>query len=127
MELRTSTGRRLVLAIIVASLAISVLVIVAFTVARGTALLPQQIVRFLLTVGLCVFLYRGANWARWVAVILFALGGVMSLVGASAPSSTSMSGLLLLLMGLVYAASALILLLVPTVRAHFGVGNTKTG
>ncbi len=120
-------GRRLVLAVIVASLTISVLVIVAFNLGRGPERLPQQIVRFLLTVGLCVFLHRGANWARWVAGILFAFGGVGSLLGGLSALSTSMGGLLLLVMGLVYLACAVVLFFVPRVRAYFGAGNAKTG
>lgn len=128
METKPDTGRSLVLAVIVASLSLSVLVIVAFNIGRGPERLPQQIVRFFLTVGLCVILYRGANWARWVAGILFALGGLGSLIGGVASLSTSiMAGLLLVVMGLVYLASAVILLFVPAVRAYFGVGNAKAG
>lgn len=127
METKPDTGRWLVLAIIVASLSLSLLAIAAFNISGGPERLPRQIVRFFLTVGLCVFLYRGANWARWVAGILFALGGLGSLIGGVAVLTTSMAGLLLFVMGLVYLASALILLFVPAVRAYFGVGNTKAG
>ena len=123
MEPQVESGRRLVLAVIVASLTLSVLAIVAFNIARGPERLPQQIVRLLLTVGLCVFLYRGANWARWVAGILFVLAGLGSLLGGVAVLSTSMAGLLLIVMGFVYLASAVVLLFVPAVRAYFRVGN----
>ncbi len=65
------SGRRIVLAIIVATLTISGSLIVWSNTVLGRELSPQQGVRFVLTVGLCVFLYRGANWARLVAVILY--------------------------------------------------------
>lgn len=126
MQPQTKVGRWLVLVVIVATLTLSVLVIVAFNTIQGPQRLPQQIVRFFLTVGLSVFLYRGANWARWVAGILFALGGVGSLVGGVLTLSTSMAGLLLLVMGFVYVASAVILLFVPAVQAFFDAG-TATG
>jgi hypothetical protein len=127
MEAKPETGRRLVLAVIVASLTLSVLVIVAFNLGRGPERLPQQIVRLLLTIGLCVFLYRGANWARWVAGLLFALGGLGSLLGGLAALSTGMAGLLLIVMGLVYVGSAVVLFFAPTVRAYFGAGKAKAG
>jgi hypothetical protein len=123
MQAQTETGRRLVLAVIVATLTLEVLAIVAFNTVQGPQSLPQQIVRFFLTVGLCVFLYRGANWARWVAGILYALGGLGSLVGGVATLTTTMAGLGLLIMGIVYVASAVILFFVPTVRAFFGAGK----
>jgi len=126
MEPQSAAGRRLVLAIVVATLALSVLVDVMLITNRGSERL-WDIVRFLLTVGLCVFLYRGVNWARWVASILFALGGLRSLIGGGTILARSMAGLLLLGMGLVYVASAVILLFVPTVKAYFGVGKPKAG
>lgn len=115
----------MVLAVIVASLTMSLLVIVLFNLGRGPERLPQQIIRFLLTAGLCVFLYRGANWARWVGGVLFALGALGSLLGGLALLSTSIAGVLLLVMCLVYSASAVILLFVPTVRAYFGVDSAR--
>lgn len=78
---QTETGRRLVLAVIGSTLAVSALVFVAFNASQGPQRLPQQIGRFVLTVGLCVFLYRGANWARWVAGLRFASAGLASVVG----------------------------------------------
>ena len=126
MQPQREVGRRLVLAVIVATLTMSVLVIVTFNAVQDPQRLPQQIVRFFLTVGLCVFLYRGANWARWVAGILFAMAGLGSLLGGVAALTTSMAGLGLLVMGLVYVASTVVLLLVPTVRAFFGAGRATT-
>jgi len=82
----------LVLAVIVATLTLSVLVIVVFNTIQGAQRLPRQIVRFFLTVGLCVFLYRGANWARWVAGGLFTLAGLGSFSGGGANDQHGRSG-----------------------------------
>jgi hypothetical protein len=125
MQVQTGTGRRLILAVIAATLTLDVLAIVTSSAILGPQRLPQQIVRFLLSIGLCVYLYRGANWARWVAGILYALAGLGSLVAGLAALTASMAGLLLLVMGLVYVASAVVLLFVPTVRAYFGAGTAR--
>ena len=127
METRTERGRRLVLCVIAASLTISVFTIVAFNLRRGTERLPQQVVRLLLTVGLCVLLYRGANWARWAAGILFAVAGLASLLGGFRVLLNGVAGLPLIAMGVVYVSSAAILLFVPAVRSHFGAGKAKAG
>ncbi len=119
MESQIETGRRLVVAVIVASLALSLVVIGTFNLVRGPERLPQQVVRFLLAAGLCAFLYRGANWARRVAGILFATGALGSLV-VGLPALPGKASLLPLATGLVYLASAVVLLFVPAVQAYFG-------
>jgi hypothetical protein len=116
-------GRRLVLAVIVASLALEVLTIALFNLQLGPARLPQQIIRFLLTIGLCIFLYRGANWARWLAGVLFALVGPISLVLGLGTLPMTSGSLLLIVIGTVYMACAVILLFVPRVRMYYGAGN----
>ena len=125
MEDQRATGRGLVLAVIVATLALSALAIITSNVVRGSERLPTQIVRFLLTVGLCVFLHRGANWARWVAGVLFILAGLAGLVGGAALVTLSPLGFVVIAMGLVYLASAYILLFVPAVREYFTAKKTS--
>ncbi len=127
MGVRTRPGRGLVVAVIVATLTMALLADIVSLLMRGPAQLPQQLVRFALTVVLCVFLYRGAAWARWVSGVLFALGSVVSLVGGIAYLSTNTASLLLLLLGAVYAACAVVLLFIPTVREYFGVENVHAG
>ncbi len=97
-------GRKIVLTIIGATLVISALVIIRSNLLTGPHRLPQQVVRFILTVLLAFFLYRGANWARWLLVILYGLGGVGSL-GLALFADTGM-GLLLVVMGVCYVFSA---------------------
>jgi hypothetical protein len=43
--------------------------------------LIQQIIRFLLTIGLLVMVYKGKNWAKIVSLILFSLALLGALVG----------------------------------------------
>ena len=121
MSSRDISGRPLVVGVIATTLSMSVIVILLYNIQLGPQALPQQMVRFLLTVGLCIFLYQGANWARWVAGVLFSLGGLGGLLGGLAAISTGLAGLLLAIMGLVYAVCAIILFFAPTVRKYFGI------
>jgi hypothetical protein len=116
MTSRVATGRWLIVAVIVSVLALSVLTAAAFNVAVGTDRQPQQVVRFVLTAWLCIFLYRRAIWARWVAGILFLLAGAVSLFAGFA---SELGDFLLVTMGTVYAAAGIILLFVPAVRVYF--------
>lgn len=116
MTSRVETGRWLIVAVIVSVLALSVLTAAAFNAAGGTDRQPQQVVRFVLTAWLCIFLYRRATWARWVAGILFLLAGAVSLFAGFA---SDLGDFLLVTMGTVYAAAGIILLFVPAVRVYF--------
>ena len=112
-------GQRIVIAVILAIVGLSLLTIVSFTSFRGTERLPQQIVRFLLTIALCYFLYRGANWARWVTVVLCGLGGPAAVLSGVALLPLGFPGVLLIAMGLTYIVCAGILLFAPSVRVYF--------
>lgn len=116
-EREAKRGRRLVLAVIFAAIAISAVTIVTFNIGVGPERLPQQIVRFLLTFGLSVFLYRGANWARLLWAFLSGLSGLLFLV-----MFLGNLNLLALIFGFVYTASAIILLFSPSVKRYFGKG-----
>ncbi len=120
MASKIETGRWLVVAVIVSAVAVSVLNVAAFNVADGTEREPQQLVRFVLTVGLCTFLCRRANLARLVAGTLSMLAGAGSLIVSVA---SDRGDFLLVTIGMVYAAAAVALLLVPAVRAYFRIGS----
>lgn len=122
MFTNVETGRWLVVAVIVSALAVSVLNVAAFNVAVGTEREPQQVVRFALTVALCILLYRRVNWGRWAAGILFSLAGVGSLIVSVA---SERGDFLLATIGAVYAAAAAVLLFVPAVHAYFRVGRSQ--
>ncbi len=119
-----NSGKTIVLIIVLVTIAVSAVVIALYVVAHGISALPQRAVRFTLTVALGWFLYRGAAWARWTAVVLFTLGGLGSLAAGSqlVARGYPANGAPLLLMGTVYVASALALLFIRSVRAHFARG-----
>ncbi len=73
-------GRRIVLTIAGISLLISAITIVAYVSVMGTGRLPAQIIRFLLTVGLMWWLYRGSAVAKWIVIVLFGLAGLFGLL-----------------------------------------------
>ena len=116
-------GERIVLYIVVATLSISAAVIAWTTLATGPEKLPVQLVRFALTVLLCVFLFRGASSARWIAIVLFALGGLGATVGGFAILRESAFGLLLLAMGAAYLMNFALLAFNSSVKAHFARGK----
>lgn len=72
------TGRRILLTYITLVLLISLNILLLYLDSRGTEGLPARLVRLQLTVILCYFLYRGSKFAKWIAVVLFTLGGAMA-------------------------------------------------
>ena len=69
------------MAVILVSVSISAVVITSFVLLHGPDRLPRQLVRFGLTCLLGRFLYRKANWARWLGGIFYVLAGWASLSG----------------------------------------------
>lgn len=124
MTSNANTGRWLVVAVIVSVLALSVLTPAAFKAGEGVEHQLQLLTRFLMTGVLCIFLYRRANWARWVAGIPFLLGGMGLLVAAFAYDR---GDVLLGTMGVVYVAAALVLFFAPAVRTYFRIGSADVG
>ena len=107
--------------------ALLVLLSVATTavyVARlGTARLPQQGVRLLLTVGLAYALTQGRAWARWLTVLLlflalFTLTPAFAEPGAFRPPRLG-GTLVLLVMWVGYAMVGRLMLWSTSVRAFF--------
>lgn len=70
-------GREIVFRLSIAVVCISALTILQYNLILGTHKLPQQIVRFGLTIWLCYAIYRGSQPARWIGIALFAIGGVV--------------------------------------------------
>jgi hypothetical protein len=115
-------ARRIILAIIAVALALPVVVIATFHIGRSQEGLPHQIGRLVLTLLLCVFLFRGANWARWAAGAVFIAAGIRELVLGFLLVS-EVNGLVLIATGSVCLASAYVLFFVPVVRAYFTGGK----
>ena len=55
-------------------IALSLVTVLVYVSRIGTARLPQQGVRLLLTIGLAYALILGRRWARWLTVLLVFLG-----------------------------------------------------
>ena len=116
----TEAGRRIVVYVVLATISISVVVILMYIDANGFAGFPQRLVRLGLTIALGVFLIRGETWARQVAVVLYGAAAIFSTVAALqlvliAPIKAAP----LILMAIVYGTSVGVLLMVPSVRDHF--------
>lgn len=109
-------GRVIVLCVIAFAVGFSLVVIVSFNVVSGTQRLPSQIVRFALTLGIAVCLYRGISWARYLLAALFAAAAVFAgitlpaMLKQATPFAVSCSAVAVL----GYAASAVALLAFPS-------------
>lgn len=104
--------------LVAVSLAVSAFYIVRF----GTASLPQQIGRLLLTVLLAWGLLRGRTWARWVTIVLAGLAFVFAIVPIARGAFRTippLPSLLLLAFALSYGVVARGLLYSTSVRAFF--------
>ncbi|MGK2857693.1 MAG: hypothetical protein ACSLFQ_10855 [Thermoanaerobaculia bacterium] len=104
-HVKIERGRSIVQLDIALCIGTSILTIMIYVMSLGPERLPTQIVRFLLTVVLCVFLYRGYSVARYLLIIL--LGVTLGLMGLALPSvfAAGKPGVTvgILLMGLGYA------------------------
>jgi hypothetical protein len=113
-----SRGRIIVLVVASAIIGLSALTIAFYVFAVGPQKLPVQFVRFALTVGLMVCVYRGFVWARAVTVLLMGLGCVGSAITALT-MEPEQSVILRSIMGiyvLVYGGAAAVLLFSSSVR-----------
>jgi hypothetical protein len=65
--------------------------------------LIQQIIRFSLTIGLLIMVYKGKNWAKIVSIILFSLALLGALVGLGTLDTPFINKIPLLVMIFVYS------------------------
>jgi drug/metabolite transporter (DMT)-like permease len=121
MDQQMQNGRRLVWVVVLGAVIVDALTILTYNITIGSDQLLTQLFRFGLTLVLCRFLLRGANWARWVAGILFSLGGLVAALAGIAMAMTPEGtlGLLMLAIGLLFLAFAILLFCVPSVRLYF--------
>jgi hypothetical protein len=78
------TGKKRTILISISILLVSIHTIYFYHAVRPdieTTKLIQQGIRFLLTVGLLVFIYKGKKWAKIVSIVLFSLAVLGALVG----------------------------------------------
>ncbi len=112
-------------------ISISILMVSLHTIYIYNSVIPeiepkkiiQQIVRFLLTIGLLLMIYKGKSWARIIAIILFALG----ILGAIRGLTTIKQSILLkspfIVMLLVYTVAIYHFWLSKSFKAFFNYQN----
>jgi len=81
-----------------------------------TKKLIQQIIRFLLTVGLLYAIYIGKNWARIIALILFSLGILGAIYGIFTIQADTINKVPFIVMIFVYSMALY----------HFGFSSSFT-
>lgn len=119
MDTELDRGRKITLIIICSIIAISIFSIVFQNVVSGTEKIPQQAVRFILTLVLSYYLYKGANAARIIAVILYLIAGVLGIIAGIAMIFKTPIGLILLIPGIIWTLSAMFLLFSKPVKQFF--------
>jgi len=109
-------GRILVLVVISLVLGVSLFVIVISNFVANTGNIVVQGVRFAITAVLCINLYFGKNWVRWLFVVLLAAGGVVSSAAGVSLGTANPGALLIFLMGVIYLVCAVTLALSPSIK-----------
>ncbi len=112
-------GKKLVVRVVLIALTLSLFTIATFMLAQGSMRASQQLTRLALTVMLCVFLLRGAAWARWTSAALFFVGGLLSLGAAFTLLSTPSNAWVMVGIGAIYLYCAGVLITSRSVSAFF--------
>jgi peptidoglycan/LPS O-acetylase OafA/YrhL len=115
----STTGRSLVMVVVFATLALSITVMAMTNSAFEPDRVTTSVIRLLIQVGLCFALLNGANWARWLMAILYAIGGVGALASGLSIGPGNIGGMMLLVMAMVYLGSFVILAFVPSVNDFY--------
>lgn len=79
----------------------------------------KDVGRFLLSCTLCWFLWKGANWARWIMGVLAALACILGAVALLRTSARMEAAVPLIAMTVFYCFAAYVLLSLQWVRSHF--------
>lgn len=83
MNSLAKTGKQRTILISISIILFSLYIIYAYHSAFETIIikkLTQQLIRLSLTIGLLVLVYKGKEWAKNLAVVLFSLGTVFSII-----------------------------------------------
>lgn len=86
----------------------------------GTKNMGSQIVRFVLTVGLCYWLYSGSKAAKWITVALMMTAGVFSLGALLTIAATAITSPIFIGMAAIYLSFSAVLILSSSVNAFLG-------
>lgn len=88
--------------------------------------LIQQIIRFLLTVGLLIMVYKGKNWAKIVSIILFSLAVLGALFGLFTLQTPFINKVPMLVMTFVYSMAIYHFGFAQSFKEFFKYQNTET-
>jgi hypothetical protein len=88
--------------------------------------LIQQIIRFLLTIGLLLMVYKGKNWAKIVSIILFSLGLLGALIALGTLETPLINKIPLLVMTFVYSMAIYHFGFAKSFKEFFKYQNSKT-
>jgi hypothetical protein len=112
------TGKKRTILISISILLVSIYTIYFYHAVRPdieTTKLIQQGIRFLLTVGLLVLVYKGKKWAKIVSIVLFSLAVLGALVGLFTIDSESVINKLPLMVMIIVYSMAIY---------HFGISKS---
>lgn len=116
-------------------ISISILIVSLHTIYFYNSIIPeiaskkifQQVMRFLLTIGLLIMVYKGKNWARIVSVILFSLGVLGAIIGLTTITTTSIVNKIpLIVMFFVYSLAVYHFWFSKSFKAFFDYQKTIT-
>ena len=115
-------------------ISISILIVSLHTIYFYNSTIPeiaskkifQQVVRFLLTIGLLIMVYKGKNWAKIVSIILFSLGVLGAIIGLTTITTTSIVNKIpLIVMFLVYSLAVYHFWFSKSFKAFFNYQNNN--
>ncbi|MCE9942542.1 hypothetical protein [Aeromonas rivipollensis] len=79
----------------------------------------KDLIRFAINCILCWFLYKGANWSRWVMAVLASLASVVTAVALIKLPGQITTTLGLVVIFFFYSSAAVILLSQKFIKNHF--------
>lgn len=87
--------------------------------------LIQQLIRFSLTIGLLIMVYKGKNWAKIVSLILFSLALLGALIGLGTLETSFMNKIPLIVMIFVYSMAIYHFGFAKSFKEFFKFQNTE--
>lgn len=129
MNALAQIGRKKTILISISILLVSIHTIYLYHSVRPeieTKKLIQQLIRFLLTIGLLMMVYKGKNWAKIVSIILFSLALLGALIGLATLDTPFINKVPLLVMVFVYSISIYHFGLDKSFKEFFSYQNTDS-
>lgn len=88
--------------------------------------LIQQLIRFLLTIGLLIMVYKGKKWAKTISIVLFSLALLGALIPLGTLETSFINKIPLLVMIFVYSMAIYHFGFAKSFKEFFKYQNTKT-